>query len=119
MARRRKNSENGKKFWIFGEGHLHSIMELSGKLSLAFLVLGSVQAVFVLNVILQHVFLVFEALPFYAIVCFVLSSMFFAVFSYACAAIAYLRKQYLWAVGIVLVNLLSIAYVWKYGVGKK
>jgi hypothetical protein len=47
-----------------------------------------------------------------AVMCFFASATVFSVFGLAACALAILRKEYLWAVGILVVNVLSVPYIW-------
>lgn len=100
--------KRGKKI----EALLFRIMNLSGKVSLLFLVLGLLQIAFVLDKIILNIFGIVDIISPFAIICLVISSLVFSVFGFAAAGYAYLRKEYLWAVGMVLLSILSVPYIY-------
>jgi len=107
------NNDISKKHETRGENLkalLVKIMTLVGKISLFFLLLGFFQLG---NVLLGFILQVdFSWLIGIAIMCFFASATVFSIFGLACAIYALANKEYLWALGILIINVLSIPYLW-------
>lgn len=102
----REHESRGEKL----KALLVRIMTLVGKISLLFLLLGFFQLG---NVVLGFVLQVdFSWLIGIAIMCFFASATVFSIFGFACAIYAVLNKDYPWAIGIIIVNILSVPYLW-------
>jgi len=102
----RKHETQGERL----KALLVRVMNLTGKISMFFLMLGFFQMG---NVIIAAILQVnFDWLVGVAIMCFFISASIFSVFGLACSIYAFANKNYLWALGILIINILSVPYLW-------